>query len=61
MTLVGAALAHLNHLSLDREWDSWKLEHRKEYNGLVGPVFSFMLSESFCARVILSRMGFTEH
>ncbi|XP_063055372.1 cathepsin K [Engraulis encrasicolus] len=34
MTLVGAALAHLNHLSLDREWDSWKLEHRKEYNGL---------------------------
>ncbi|KAL2084371.1 hypothetical protein ACEWY4_019889 [Coilia grayii] len=34
MTLLATVLAHLNNLSLDREWESWKLKHRKEYNGL---------------------------
>jgi len=36
LVVVWCGLAHsLDNLSLDEAWESWKITHRREYNGLV--------------------------
>ena len=36
LMLAGAALCHpLDEVTLDAQWDQWKITHRRDYNGLV--------------------------
>lgn len=36
LVVLWCGLAHsLDNLSLDEAWESWKITHRREYNGLV--------------------------
>ncbi|KAM9309803.1 cathepsin K [Pholidichthys leucotaenia] len=34
LLLAASALAHLDEVSLDSQWEQWKSTHQKEYNGL---------------------------
>lgn len=39
LVVVWCGLAHtLDNLSLDEAWESWKITHRREYNGLVSSI-----------------------
>lgn len=35
LLLAASALAHLDEVTLDAQWEQWKGTHSKEYNGLV--------------------------
>lgn len=35
LLLAASALSHLDEATLDNQWESWKITHRREYNGLV--------------------------
>lgn len=34
LLLAASALSHLDEATLDNQWESWKITHRREYNGL---------------------------
>lgn len=50
LLVVWCGLAHtLDNLSLDEAWESWKITHRREYNGLVSSILKGLTNKvKFC-------------
>lgn len=51
LLLAASALGHMDEVSLDAQWEQWKITHSKEYNGLVSACSCVLYFKGFKHKV----------